>query len=63
MQVVAQLLGADSVLIVFDFVLVEIINDDSVDWQTLEVEAAVLESQSEIGVAQTVVVMNFTHDL
>jgi hypothetical protein len=62
MEVVTQLLGADAVLIVFEFVLVEIINDDGVDWQALKVEAAVLETQSEIRVTQTVVVMNLAHD-
>ena len=62
MQVVTQLLGADAVLVVFEFVLVEIINDDGVDWQALKVEAAVLETQSEIRVTQTVVVMNLAHD-
>ena len=51
MQVVAELFGADAVLVVFQFILVEVVDDHRVDWQALEVEAAILEGQGEIGVS------------
>lgn len=63
LQLIAQFLRTDAIPIVFDLLLIESVDHDGLDRQTLEVKVAVLEGKSEVDVAEVVVVEDLTHGL